>query len=181
MASDVMNNPKNPLFRKQVCKTCRQPLPKQLELGKTNITQKELDEFSECFRMFDKDGDGTIDVKELGAVLRSLGNNPSEEDIEEMIEDADEDGSGSINFPEFIALMLKRAQSGESKEEIKQIFRVFDKDGNGYVSTSELKFVMARMGVNFTDDELNEMVMEADIDGDGQVCFEEFYNMMTAD
>ena len=37
-----------------------------------------------------------------------------------------------------------------------------------------------RLGVNFTDDELNEMILEADIDGDGQVCFEEFYNMMTA-
>ena len=61
-----------------------------------------------------------------------------------------------------------------------QAFRVFDKDGNGYVSSSELKFVMSRLGVNFTDDELNEMVLEADIDGDGQVCFEEFYNMMTA-
>ena len=50
---------------------------------------------------------------------------------------------------------------------------MFDKDGNGYVSSSELKFVMSRLGVNFTDDELNEMVLEADIDGDGQVCFEE--------
>ena len=57
---------------------------------------------------------------------------------------------------------------------------MFDKDGNGFVSSSELKFVMSRLGVNFTDDELNEMVLEADIDGDGQVCFEEFYNMMMA-
>ena len=48
------------------------------------------------------------------------------------------------------------------------------------MSSSELKFVMSRLGVNFTDDELQEMVLEADIDGDGQVCFEEFYNMMTA-
>ena len=57
---------------------------------------------------------------------------------------------------------------------------MFDKDGNGYVSRSEIKFVMSGLGVHFTDDELQEMVQEADIDGDGQVCFEEFYNMMTA-
>ena len=61
-----------------------------------------------------------------------------------------------------------------------QAFRVFDKDGSGYVSSSELKMVMSKLGVDFSDDELNEMVLEADIDGDGQVCFEEFYNMMTA-
>ena len=61
-----------------------------------------------------------------------------------------------------------------------QAFRVFDKDGSGYVSSSELKLVMNKLGVNFSDDELEEMVLEADIDGDGQVCFEEFYEMMTA-
>jgi len=61
-----------------------------------------------------------------------------------------------------------------------QAFRVFDKDGNGFVSSTELKFVMSRLDVHFTDDELNEMILEADIDGDGQVCFDEFYNMMTA-
>jgi len=65
--------------------------------------------------------------------------------------------------------MLKKQSGGQTKDEIKQAFRVFDKDGNGYVSSSELKFVMSRLGVHFTDDELNEMVLEADIDGDGQV------------
>ncbi len=148
--------------------------------------------------MFDKDGDGTIDTKELGAVMRSLGQFPDMEEIEEMVDDADEDGSGSINFMEFVGLMVKRQHGGMTREEIKQVrgflflwgiifqmtifqaFRVFDKDGSGYVSSSELKMVMSRLGVDFTDDELQEMVLEADIDGDGQVCFEEFYNMMTA-
>ena len=116
----------------------------------------------------------------LYVCLLLSGQNPSEDDIEEMIDDADEDGSGSINFPEFIALMLKKQHGGETKEEIKQAFRVFDKDGNGYVSTSDIKFVMNNLDVHFTDDELNEMVLEADIDGDGQVCFDEFYAMMTS-
>jgi len=70
--------------------------------------------------------------------------------------------------------MLKKQSGGQTKDEIKQAFRVFDKDGNGFVSSSELKFVMGRLGVHFTDDELNEMVLEADIDGDGQVFFKHF-------
>ena len=73
-----------------------------------------------------------------------LGQNPDPEELEEMVDEVDADGSGSINFPEFIELMLKRQQGGQTKEEIKQAFRVFDKDGNGYVSSSELKFVMSR-------------------------------------
>ena len=86
------------------------------------LTKQELDEFKECFQMFDKDGDGTIDTTELGSVMRSLGQNPDMEEIEEMIDEADEDGSGSINFPEFVGLMLKKQNYGTTREEIKQVF-----------------------------------------------------------
>ena len=72
--------------------------------------------------MFDKDGDGTIDTTELGSVMRSLGQNPDLEEIEEMIDEADEDGSGSINFPEFVGLMLKKQNFGTTREEIKQVY-----------------------------------------------------------
>lgn len=176
----IFFHPHYPQLRADLCKTCRHVIPIRPPKFAKKLTKQELGEFQECFQMFDKDGDGTIDTKELGAVMRSLGQYPDEEEIEEMVDDADEDGSGSINFQEFVGLMLKKQQGGQTREEIKQAFRVFDKDGSGYVSSSELKMVMSKLGVNFTDDELNEMVLEADIDGDGQVCFEEFYNMMTA-
>lgn len=58
--------------------------------------------------------------------------------------------------------------------------QVFDKDGNGYVSVSELRHVMSRLGVEFTSEELQEMVAEADVDGDGQVNYHEFYTVMTS-
>ena len=67
-----------------------------------------------------------------------------------MIDEVDADGSGSINFPEFIELMIKKQQGGQTKDEIKQAFRVFDKDGNGYVSSSELKFVMSRSAADLS-------------------------------
>lgn len=56
---------------------------------------------------------------------------------------------------------------------------MFDKDGNGYISATELRHVMGKLGVQFNNDELMEMIAEADVDGDGQVNFVEFYNMMT--
>ncbi len=167
-------------YKPEICKACKQPILIKKPLITAKLTEKQLLDFKETFQMFDKDGDGTINTSELATVMRSLGHMPDEEEIEEMIDDADEDGSGSINFPEFIGLMMKKQSGGLTKEEYKQAYRVFDKDGNGFVSSSELKFVMSRIGVHFTDDELNEMVLEADIDGDGQFCFEEFYNMMIA-
>jgi len=76
-----------------------------------------------------------------------------------MIEDSDRDGSVSVDFQEFVELMIKREAEKEMPEDL---IRVFDKDGNGFVSTSEIKYVLSRIGVNFSDDELLEMVQEAD-------------------
>ena len=86
-----------------------------------------------------------------------------------MIEECDKDGSGSVDFQEFVEMMIKRENEKETMEDLKQVFRVFDKDGNGFVSTSEIKFVLSKIGIHFTDEELVEMVQEADIDGDGDL------------
>ena len=56
--------------------------------------------------------------------------------------------------------------------EIKEAFRLFDQDGNGFISATELKTVMTNLGEKITDEEVDEMIREADIDGDGQVDFE---------
>ena len=84
-----------------------------------------MQQLSPC--VHSQDGDGTISTKELGAVLRALGNNPTEEELEDMIEDADRDGSGSVDFQEFVELMIKREAEKETPEDLKQAFRVFDK------------------------------------------------------
>ena len=62
----------------------------------------------------------------------------------------------------------------------KKLFSVFDKDGNGYISAAELRHVMTNLGEKLTDEEVDEMIREADIDGDGQVNYEEFVAMMTS-
>ena len=68
-----------------------------------------------------------MSTKELGAVMRSLGNNPTQEELEELIDDADRDGSGSVDFREFVELMIKREAEKETIDDLKQVFRVFDK------------------------------------------------------
>ena len=82
-------------------------------------------------------------------------------------------GNGTIEFPEFVAMMAKKQQDGgDQEEDLREAFKVFDKDGNGQISQSELKQVMLSLGENLTEDEIEEMVLEADIDGDGQVNYE---------
>ncbi|MGH0160662.1 UNVERIFIED_CONTAM: hypothetical protein FKN15_041131 [Acipenser sinensis] len=132
-------------------------------------------EFKEAFSLFDKDGDGTITTKELGTVMRSLGQNPTEAELQDMINEVDADGNGTIDFPEFLTMMARKMKDTDSEEEIREAFRVFDKDGNGYISAAELRHVMTNLGEKLTDEEVDEMIREADIDGDGQVNYEAFY------
>ena len=142
------------------------------------LTEEQIAEFKEAFSLFDKDGDGTITTKELGTVMRSLGQNPTEAELQDMINEVDADGNGTIDFPEFLTMMARKMKDTDSEEEIKEAFRVFDKDGNGFISAAELRHVMTNLGEKLTDEEVDEMIREADIDGDGQVNYEEFVKMM---
>jgi len=145
------------------------------------LTDEQIEEFREAFALFDKDGDGSITTKELGTVMRSLGQNPTEAELQDMINEVDADGSGTIDFNEFLAMMEKKAlNSGDTEEELKEAFKVFDKDGNGFISAAELRHVMTNLGEKLTDEEVEEMIREADMDGDGQVNYDEFVKMMLA-
>lgn len=72
-------------------------------------------------------------------------------------------------------MMARKMKDTDSEEEIREAFRVFDKDGNGFISAAELRHVMTNLGEKLTDEEVDEMIREADIDGDGQVNYEGKY------
>nr|VDD08313.1 unnamed protein product [Brassica oleracea] len=157
------------------------------------LTDDQISEFKEAFSLFDKDGDGSIlsdcysfqsicciTTKELGTVMRSLGQNPTEAELQDMINEVDADGNGTIDFPEFLNLMARKMKDTDSEEELKEAFRVFDKDQNGFISAAELRHVMTNLGEKLTDEEVDEMVREADVDGDGQINYDEFVKVMMA-
>ncbi|KAM9234571.1 LOW QUALITY PROTEIN: calmodulin-alpha-like [Dugong dugon] len=142
------------------------------------LTKEQIAEFKEAFSLFDKDGVGTITTKELGTVMSSLGQNPTE--ANDMINEADADGNGTVNFLEFLTMMPRKMKDTDSEEEIREAFHVFDKDGNGYINAAELCHMMTNPGEKLIDQEVDEMIREEDTDGDGQVNYEEFVQMMTA-
>uniref|UniRef100_A0A8C2V4R1 EF-hand domain-containing protein n=1 Tax=Chinchilla lanigera TaxID=34839 RepID=A0A8C2V4R1_CHILA len=143
------------------------------------LNEEQVAEFKEAFSLFAKDGDGTITTKELGTVMRSLGQNPAEAELQDAINEVDADDNGTIDFPEFLTMMARKMKDTDSKEEIREAFLVFDKEGNGYISVAELSQVMTNLGEKLTDEEADEMIREADTDGERQVNHEEFIQMMT--
>ena len=142
------------------------------------LSEEQIAEFKEAFSLFDKDSDGTITTRELGTVMRSLGQNPTEAQLRDMINEVDADGNGTIDFPEFLTMMAKKMMETDSEDEIREAFRVFDKDGNGFISAAELRRFMTNIGDKLTEGEVDQMIREADIDGDGQLNYEEFVMKM---
>ncbi|XP_038890963.1 calmodulin-like protein 8 [Benincasa hispida] len=137
-----------------------------------------ISEFQEAFCLLDKDGDGCITIEELATAIRSLHHNPTEEELQMMMNEVDVNGNGSIEFGEFFNLMAKKMKENEAEEELSEAFKLFDMDEDGYISPDELKHVMIHMVEKLTDEEVEQMVNEADLDGDGLIDYEEFVKMM---
>ncbi|MEQ9551717.1 MAG: EF-hand domain-containing protein [Coleofasciculus sp. G3-WIS-01] len=104
------------------------------------MNEAEVERLWQAFRVFDEDGSGEISADELGAVMRSLGQNPTEAQLHDMIKEVDVDSSGAIDFEEFKALMV--SQQGDRESRLRLAFSVFDEDGSGHICAKELKNVM---------------------------------------
>lgn len=152
---------------------------KRIAKGKKfELTEEQKQEIREAFDLFDTDGSGTIDAKELKVAMRALGFEPKKEEIKKMISDIDKDGSGTIDFSEFLEMMTSKMSERDSREEILKAFRLFDDDETGKISFRNLKRVAKELGENMTDEELQEMIDEADRDGDGEISEDEFLRIM---
>lgn len=142
--------------------------------------RERYEEIKEAFQVFDKDNDGFITIKELATVMRSLGHNPTETELLDLIQQYDRDGSGTIDFAEFFELMTKKMKDVELEEELIETFKVLDRDGNGLLSGHELKAVLGVVGIVLTDAEIDDLIKQADIDCDGVINYQEFVKMMSA-
>jgi calmodulin len=143
-----------------------------------SLTDDKMREFKEAFEMFDRDRDGLINSKELGNILRSLGHDPSEQELTDMVNETDSNDDGKIDFNEFMQIMHKRAKESDIEEELVEAFRIFDKEGNGLISSSEFRHTMLTLGERLTEDEVDEMIKEADSKGDGFIQYKEFVKIM---
>lgn len=144
---------------------------------KFELSDAQKADIKEAFDLFDVDCTGFIEVKELKVAIRALGFEPKKEEIKRMI--AEIDGKdGRISFNDFLHLMTVKMAEKDTKEEILKAFRLFDDDDTGKISFKNLKRVARELGETLTDEELREMIDEADLDNDGEVNQDEFLRIM---
>ena len=142
-----------------------------------------MEELEEAFSLFDREGRGTIASGDLGTALRSLELAPTEEELTEMVTEIDSaDSDGRVDFPTFLTLAAQVAAThpvrpeDEIHEAMKGICGIPQN-----ISTAELRTTLAGMGEGLTDEEIEQMIRDADVDGSGLINFEEFYQRMKKD
>ena len=140
------------------------------------LTEQQIAEMREAFQLFDKDGDGHVTAKELMIVLQTLGQDPSIETCQDMIKEVDKDGNNEIEFEEFCVLMCRNMHNKEDVETLKEAFKILDIDSSGSITRLELKEIMrsfSKMGEDIADEEIDYLISQADVDGDGTISYEE--------
>mmetsp|Transcript_156715 Transcript_156715/g.503012 ORF Transcript_156715/g.503012 Transcript_156715/m.503012 type:complete len:149 (+) Transcript_156715:101-547(+) len=143
------------------------------------LIEEQIAEFKETFDTFDEDNDHRLSMRELGTLLNSLGQNPTEEDLTSMMAAVDAEES-KIDFSDFLSLMARKLKDTDTDEELIEAFKVFDRDQDGFISAGELRDSMTHLGEGLSHLEVDEMIKEADLDGDGQINYDEFVKMMMA-
>ncbi|XP_014770346.1 calmodulin-beta [Octopus bimaculoides] len=152
------------------------PNAKMLTKSQVRHPEKELKELREAFRFLDINGDGTVSVHELRTIMHSLGHFPSTEELRQVLRDHNFTGDGFLTFDEFVGTMASYVgfSTSEHEKELRETFKYFDRSGRGFISSDDLRTVLECLGEDITEEELEEMIAEVDINGDGRIDFEEF-------
>ncbi|XP_049818574.1 uncharacterized protein LOC109604624 [Aethina tumida] len=136
------------------------------------LTDEQIEEYKEAFALFDEKEEGKIAVKDIGTVMRSLGFNPSEKELAEIVKSYS--AGDTIYFPQFLRIMATRITNQDWMEDAREVFKQFDINQTGFIQAAQLRYILLNLGEKMTEEEVAEVLREADIDQDGQINYEDF-------
>jgi calmodulin len=121
-----------------------------------SFTPEQIEQFRDAFSGYDDDRDGKITGSEIGPLLRCLGQNPSEAEIHDMLDEVDLEGNGYIGFDEFLYMLNRQMQEGDNEEEVLDAFKLFDRDGDGKITAAELTHILKNLGEPLSQAEVDQ-------------------------
>ncbi|KAL5111687.1 Calmodulin [Taenia crassiceps] len=142
-------------------------------------SEESLEELREVFALFDRDHNGYMSLSELKTMMKQFNRPCTSDEAKEIFSNLDKNHDGRIDFREFVSLMqplLDESKSGDFYFRI--AFAFFDKNDDGNITTAELKQLLHNLHLKLTDNEVEEMISEADLDRNGTISYEEFKSMM---
>ncbi|KAK4485707.1 hypothetical protein RD792_008353 [Penstemon davidsonii] len=150
---------------------------KALRVIAEHLSVEEVEVIRDMFALMDTDNDGKVSYEELKTGLRKVGSQLAEPEIKLLMDVADIDGNGVLDYGEFVAVTI-HLQRMENDEHIRRAFMFFDKDGSGYIELDELREALVDESGETDLDAVNDIMREVDTDKDGQISYDEFVAMM---
>jgi len=146
------------------------------------LQKKKYGEIDPFFHDFDYNKDGSLDDKEFRDAIKSYINiHPEKEkNMNELLNNLDIGNGNPIMLEDFRKIMMIYLSDEMSLETMIDVFKCFDKNLEGQIGTNEIRHVFGKLGLNLTQEEAKELVIEADTDGDEVMDFEEFLKIMIA-
>ncbi|XP_010256099.1 PREDICTED: calcium-dependent protein kinase 10-like [Nelumbo nucifera] len=142
-----------------------------------HLSVEEVEVISDMFKLMDTDNNGKITYEELKAGLHKVGSQLAEPEMKLLMEVADVDGNGTLDYGEFVAVTI-HLQRMENDEHFRRAFVFFDRDGSGYIEVDELREALSDESGQADAEVLNDIIHEVDTDKDGRISYEEFVAMM---
>jgi len=140
------------------------------------LSEEQIQDMKEAFRLFDKTGRDQISTGDLGTVMRSLGQNPTEAELAELMREI---SGETVDFTEFLSLMGKQMQVADTANDIKEAFKIFDKNSTGEISAAELKHVLTTIGEKLSEEDVDLLLKDGNVvDQHGKIQYDSFVNMM---
>lgn len=148
-----------------------------------DFTDEKLKELKEAYDLYDKDKDNYVGMTELRNIMLCLGLEcTSYDDINEIMseygEEKEDKSLKRISYPNFLAMISKRSKESDIEDEILHAFKSFDKTGEGKLGLKELHYLMLNLGENFSDEEIQEMIIQTDTTGKGYIDYKDFVKLL---
>ncbi|XP_043662203.1 calmodulin [Drosophila teissieri] len=144
----------------------------------SSLTEAQIEEIREAFSLYDTGKSGWVSVRQLGGVMRALGESLTEAEIYDLANESDVDFGGQVQFKDFLYVMAKRLEEQNSVVCLKQAFKIFDRNEVNSFTINEIRMVMTNLGEKMSEDDLRELFQDIDQDKDGKISFNEFVAAM---
>ncbi|KAH8232593.1 hypothetical protein KR032_009973 [Drosophila birchii] len=154
------------------------PPPESRKFYSHNLKEEQVKDLEEAFALFDDDRRNVIPIKYLKDLMRAVAHTLTENEVQDYITEIDTDGSGELYLSDFLYIMSKRYEDSTPEDEVILAFKVFDKEGTGFIAESEFRQIMTELGEDMEEDEIEEMIRDADANTELKIDYVQFVTMM---
>ncbi|KAM6125431.1 calmodulin-like protein 4 [Phoenicopterus ruber ruber] len=142
------------------------------------LSQDQINEFKECFSLYDKKQKGKINASDLMAVMRCLGASPTPGEVQRHLHLHKIDRNTELDFSTFLNIMYRQTKQEEPEKEILTALSMMDRQKTGVITVSELRAKLTRLGEKLSEEEADDLLKEAKVGPNGTIKYKEFVRII---